>query len=65
LIHQAWQIGLVTLVCNALSEALQYQNAATEPVLHAAGCEIASLLHRGLDVLLDRVALQVVVVQGE
>ena len=65
LINQAREISLAALLRNILCQALQHQNAATKPVLNAAGCQVASLLHRGLDVLLDSVALQIVVVQRE
>ncbi len=50
---------------NVLREVFQHQNSPAHPVLHAAGGQIAGLLHGRLKILADGVALQIVVVEGE
>ena len=50
---------------DVLREVLEDQDAPAEPVLHATGGQCARLLDRGIQVLLDGLALQVIVVQGE
>jgi len=65
LIDQPREIGVLTLMGNVLREVFQHQNSPAHPVLHAAGGQIAGLLHGRLKILADGVALQIVVVEGE
>ncbi|MNJ28057.1 hypothetical protein D3C77_225820 [compost metagenome] len=65
LIDQPGEVGIGALVGDVLGEVFQHQDAAAHPVLHAAGRLGAGLLDRGLDVLPNGIALQVIVVKGE
>ncbi|KPB11603.1 Uncharacterized protein AC516_2796 [Pseudomonas amygdali pv. sesami] len=63
--HKSAQVGIDPLEGYVLGEVFQHQNASAQPVLYAAGRQLTRLAHRGLKVLIDGGALQVVVVQGE
>ncbi|MNN38251.1 hypothetical protein D3C81_1522360 [compost metagenome] len=65
LVDQAREVGVGALVRDVLRQVLEDQDPPTEPVLHAAGGQGPRLLDRGVEVLLDGVALQVVVIQSE
>ncbi|MNO71200.1 hypothetical protein D3C76_621100 [compost metagenome] len=65
LVDQARHVVAGALLGDVLGQVFQHQDASAHPVLHAAGGLRAGLAYRGLDVLADRVALQVVVVEGK
>ncbi len=63
--YQSAEVGIDPLKGYVLGEVFQHQNAPAQPVLDAAGSQLTRLTHGGLEVLVDRLTLQVIVVQSE